>query len=172
MTAQIDPERERTVAAVCGLFCEACTLYIATKEDPERLKALAQRFGMPPEDMKCHGCRSDIRGPYCQTMCKMSPCAAEKGVDFCSECAEYPCGDLEEFQSLAPHRIELWDDLAFIKDNGYKAWLEEARKKYSCPECGVINSAYDLACRKCGREPGSEYARLHRQAIEEAMKNF
>ena len=32
---------DKTLAAVCGLYCEACSLYIATKEDPARLTALA-----------------------------------------------------------------------------------------------------------------------------------
>jgi len=32
------------MAAVCGLYCEACSWFIATTEDPERLKKLAQQF--------------------------------------------------------------------------------------------------------------------------------
>lgn len=35
---------DKTLAAVCGLYCEACTLFIATKEDPARLKGLARDF--------------------------------------------------------------------------------------------------------------------------------
>jgi hypothetical protein len=31
-------ETGKNLAAVCGLYCEACSLFIATKEDPERLK--------------------------------------------------------------------------------------------------------------------------------------
>lgn len=29
---------DKKSAAVCGLFCETCTLFIATREDPARLK--------------------------------------------------------------------------------------------------------------------------------------
>ena len=59
-------------AAVCGLFCEACTLYIATHEEPERLPALAARWGFPVERMHCDGCRSERRTPYCEA-CETIP---------------------------------------------------------------------------------------------------
>ncbi|MFX1347012.1 MAG: DUF3795 domain-containing protein, partial [Promethearchaeota archaeon] len=51
----------KTHAAVCGLFCPACTVFIATQEDPARLKLIANQFGITEEEMKCNGCRSDKR---------------------------------------------------------------------------------------------------------------
>jgi hypothetical protein len=44
-------------------------------------------------------------------------------------------------------------------------------ERYSCPRCRTINSAYDLACRKCGHEPGSEYVSRHRPEIERYLKD-
>jgi hypothetical protein len=164
-------ELDKKLAAVCGLYCEACTLFIATTEDPARLKALAERFQLSEEVMKCYGCRSAKRGPYCQT-CKMFACAAERGIDFCIECAEYPCSDLKQFQSERPHRIELWDDLERIRAIGYKHWLQEISENYTCPQCRSINSAYDLKCRKCGQEPSCGYVAKHKQAIEQVLKNL
>lgn len=164
-------ESDKKLAAVCGLYCEACTLYIATTEDPERLKVLAERFQLTEEEMKCCGCRAEKRGPYCLT-CKMFSCAAERGIDFCSECDEYPCKDLKQFQSERPHRIELWDDLERIRDIGHKNWLKEVRKNYSCSGCRTLNSAYDLKCRKCGQEPSCDYVARHRQSIEQALKKL
>jgi len=162
-------EADKTLAAVCGLYCEACTLYIATKEDPKRLKNLATLFKLPEEEVKCYGCRSANRGPYCK-ICKMYSCAAERGIDFCVECADYPCGDLKQFQSEMPHRIELWDALDQIKADGYEKWLKNARKNYSCRKCGTVNSAYDSTCRKCGEEPSCDYVAKHKQAIETFLK--
>ncbi|MDM8536319.1 DUF3795 domain-containing protein [Desulfobacterales bacterium HSG17] len=164
-------QEDKKLAAVCGLYCEACTLFIATKEDPERLKGLAARFQLSEEAVKCYGCRSDKRGPYCQK-CKMFTCAAEKGIDFCSECNDYPCNDLKQFQSERPHRIELWDDLERIKATGYQDWLKEIREHYTCSQCSTINSAYDLKCRKCDEEPGCGYVEKHKQAIEQVLKNM
>jgi hypothetical protein len=164
-------ESDKKLAAVCGLYCEACTLFIATKEDPARLKGLAERFKISEEAMKCYGCRSDKRGPYCE-ICKMFDCAAERGIDFCIECTEYPCNDLKQFQSERPHRIELWDDLGRIGEIGYKNWLQEINENYTCPQCRSINSAYDLRCRKCGEEPSCTYVAKHKQAIEQFLKSL
>ncbi|QTA78395.1 DUF3795 [Desulfonema limicola] len=162
---------DKNLAAVCGLYCEACTFFIATKEDPERLKRLAKQFQLSEDDVKCYGCRSDKRLPYCQE-CKMSACAAEKGIDFCSQCNDYPCYDLKQFQSKRPHRKELWDNLDRIKAIGYKQWLKEIKKHYTCPQCSTINSAYDLKCRKCGEKPSCGYVEKHKQAIEHGLANM
>lgn len=162
---------DKKFAAVCGLYCEACTLFIATREDPARLKGMATRFQVSEEAVKCYGCRSEKRGPYCEK-CKMFSCAAKRGIDFCVECSEYPCGDLKQFQSERPHRIELWDDLEQIKTTGYKHWLENIRKHYTCPQCWTINSAYDSKCRKCGKEPSCDYVTKHKHEIEQFFKNL
>lgn len=157
-------------AAVCGLYCGACTLFIATQEDPARLKALAVRFGVSEEAAKCYGCRSDKRFPHCET-CRMFACATERGIDFCSECDEYPCGHLKEFQAERPHRIELWDDLERIRDIGCELWLQKIRDHYTCPRCRTVNSAYDLKCRNCGEEPSCAYVARHGEAVERFLAN-
>lgn len=164
-------DEEKALAAVCGLYCGACTLFIATKEDPARLKKLSERFQLSEEVMKCYGCRSDKRGPYCQT-CKMFSCAADRGIEFCSECEDYPCNDLKQFQSERPHRIELWNDLKQIRDTGYKNWLKKIKDNYTCSKCHSINSAYDIKCRKCGGEPSCRYVAKHKDAIEQVLKSI
>ena len=163
-------EAEKKLAAVCGLYCEACSWLIATTEDPDRLKRLAAEAHFTEEESKCYGCRSNKRLPYCEK-CKMAACAAERGIDFCSECQEYPCDDLKTFQSAMPHRIELWANLERIKSIGYKQWLKEIRENYTCPKCQTINSTYDLKCRKCGEKPSCNYVAKHKQAIEQYLKN-
>ena len=163
-------EADKKLAAVCGLYCEACSWFIATTEDPERLKRMAAQMHFSVEESRCYGCRSDKRLSYCEK-CKMSACAARKGINFCSECEEYPCDDLKAFQSAMPHRIELWDNLERIRSAGYKQWLKEIRGNYTCPRCHTINSTYDLKCRKCGEEPSCDYVARHRQEIERFMNN-
>jgi len=163
-------EPDKNLAAVCGLYCEACSWFISTTEDPERLKRLAAQRNWSVEASKCYGCRSDKRLPYCET-CKMFSCAAERGIDFCGECEEYPCDDLKQFQSAMPHRIELWVNLNRIKSIGYRQWLQEVRENYMCPRCGTINSPYDLKCRKCGSEPSCNYVANHRGVIEQYLQD-
>jgi hypothetical protein len=163
-------EADKTMAAVCGVYCEACSWFISTTEDLERLKRLAAERNWSVEESKCYGCRSKKRLPYCGR-CKMAACAAERGIDFCGECADYPCHDLKVFQAAMPHRKELWVNLERIKSVGYKQWLKEIREHYSCPRCQTLNSTYDLKCRKCGEDPSCTYVAKHRQAIEQYLKN-
>ena len=151
-------------AAVCGLYCPGCTLYIGSTEEPERLARTAGRFNVSVEEARCYGCRSDVRSFYCQN-CEIVKCADGKGVEFCALCDEYPCQMLREFQAQLPHRAELFEDGERVREVGYDRWFEEVRARYTCPECSAINSAYDLACRKCGNEPGSHFAERHRERI-------
>ncbi len=160
---------DKRLAAVCGLFCPACHVFIGTKEDPARLAMMARRFQRPLEEMQCNGCRSEKRCFYCRDKCTMSRCAAAKGIEFCGECAEYPCKELKAFQAELPHRIELWKAQARIKEDGYEKWYVEMIEHYSCPKCGTLNSAYDIACRKCGTTPSCAYVGLHKDEIMRHM---
>ena len=160
---------DKRLAAVCGLFCPSCTVYIGAHEDPERLEGIARRVGQPVDKLKCNGCRSEKRSYYCENLCTMYKCAAEKGIDFCGQCAEYPCAQLKVFQAEMPHRIELWQAQERIKETGYEKWYTEMIENYSCPECGTINSAYDMACWKCGATPSCSYVSKHKDEIIQQM---
>ncbi len=168
MTIPVD----KNLAAVCGLFCPACTIYIGTKEDQQRLKAIASRIKRSTDEMQCHGCRTETRCFYCRDVCTMSKCAADKGVDFCGQCPEYPCDALRAFQEAMPHRIELWQSQERIKEAGYETWYEEMAERFSCPKCGTMNSTYDMKCRKCGEEPSCEYVRIHKDEIVRRSGNM
>lgn len=164
-------EIDKKLAAVCGLFCPACSLFIGTKEDPKRLQVLSQRMQRSVEELHCDGCRSERRCFYCESDCKMAQCAAAKGVDFCGACPEYPCQDLKAFQAERPHRIELWKSQERIKEVGYEKWVAEMIEHYSCSKCRTINSAYDLKCRRCGEAPSCGYVSRHQKEIEEFLAN-
>lgn len=162
---------DKKLAAVCGLFCPACSVFIGTKEDPARLNVIAQRVQRPVEELRCNGCRSEKRCFYCESKCIMAKCAAAKGVDFCGACADYPCKELKAFQAAMPHRIELWKSLERIKEVGYEKWYAEMIEHYSCPKCRTLNSAYDLKCRKCGEEPSCGYVTKHWKEIRQFLAN-
>jgi hypothetical protein len=160
---------DKQLVGVCGLFCPACTIFIGTREDPERLEMIAARVQKPTEELQCDGCRSGRRCFYCRERCKMAKCSSERGVDFCGECREYPCEDLKAFQTEMPHRMELCESQERIKEVGYEKWYTEMIEHFSCPKCHTLNSAYDLKCRNCGREPGCDYVRRHKLAIEQYL---
>lgn len=158
-------------AAYCGLYCESCSLYIGTNEEPQRLEHLAKRYGKSIDEMRCNGCRSDVLSFYC-TACQIKTCIREKGLDFCSECPDYPCGILTEFQVKMPHRAELFDSLEYVKVNGYACWCEKMKADYSCEKCGSINPVYDLTCRKCGHTPPNPFVQRNGSKIRETLSNL
>lgn len=164
-TAENAPASDKRLAAVCGLFCPSCTLFIGTNQNLAGLKATAKSLQRPVEELECHGCRSQKRCFYCQDNCKMAKCATEKGIDFCGECAEYPCAELEVFQAEMPHRIELWKSQARIKEVGYEKWYVDMIEHYSCPQCHALNSAYNMRCWKCGNTPSCNYVAEHQDEI-------
>ena len=166
MTTQKDSRPDKKLAAVCGLFCPACTLFIGTTEnEPQRLEAVAAVYKTEPDVWECHGCRSEKRSYFCKNECKMVDCAQEKGIDFCVECDEYPCDELRAFKEKRPHRIDLGENQERIKEVGYAQWYEEMVAHYACPQCGSTNSTYDLKCRTCGTEPSCAYVDRHKNEI-------
>ncbi len=164
-----DPGQVPATAAVCGLCCDVCSIFIATHEDPQRLALLAGRMGWTPDDAHCNGCRSDRLTPYCRD-CDLRACAQQRGHAFCSECADYPCAELQEFQLEKPHRAELYQSLERIADVGVHDWLLEAKERCTCHACDTLNSAYDLQCRNCGREPSCAFVDAHRTRIVAALR--
>jgi len=149
---------------VCGICCATCSVYIASTEEPDKLKWIAQRFNLTEEEVKCEGCRSEKRFHHCKD-CTFIACAEKEGVDFCSACSKYPCQELVDFQKQLPHRIELWQHHEEIQAKGWEQWFLESCERYSCPQCATINSAYDLACRRCGQKPASEFIARHGEVI-------
>jgi hypothetical protein len=153
-----------TTAAVCGLCCDVCSIFIGSHEDPKRLALFAARQEWSVEEAYCDGCRAERRTPYCRS-CDLFACAERRRHAFCGECEDFPCAELDEFRRERPHRAEIYESLDRIGDVGAEVWMSEARDRYSCPSCGTLNSAYDLRCRACGHEPGSAYVAAHREAI-------
>jgi hypothetical protein len=151
-------------AAVCGLFCPSCTVYIATNEDPSRRAGLAKILNTDEESLLCDGCRADRMSSFCKS-CSFRSCADKKGISFCSECEEYPCEKLVAFQAERPHRIDLWKSLDEVRHIGLDGWFAKMERDYTCEKCGTINSAYDTICWKCGGDPSCPYVARNRDTI-------
>jgi hypothetical protein len=168
-TEERSHEPDLKLAAVCGLLCPACVIYLAERERPKMRAEMAQALNIDEDKVRCDGCRAEVRYAYCEG-CHMYACAAERSIEFCGECEEYPCEELRAFQAKYPHRLELWESLDRIREVGYEAWYAEMLERYACSECGTLNSAYNLACRRCSAEPANEYVARHRAKIEAHLK--
>ena len=107
---------EKKSMSYCGLDCEVCDAFVATKTNDSQLKAqVAHRWSrlykkdIKPEDVCCRGCKSQgTQGIYCQSMCRIKPCCREKGIKTCAPCSEFPCKDIKEvfaFSKEAERRL-------------------------------------------------------------------
>ena len=103
----------------CGLDCEQCGAFIATRTNDNALRAKvaqewAAQYNAPikPEHINCTGCQSTgVKVYYCDQLCEIRKCAAKKDVDTCADCAEYPCSVLNEMLRMAPQAKAKLDGL-------------------------------------------------------------
>ena len=87
--------------AYCGLDCEKCDAFAATKNNDEELRKKTAKLWselngveITPEMINCEGCRADgKKTPYCESLCPIRQCALEKGRATCGKCGELmTCG--------------------------------------------------------------------------------
>jgi hypothetical protein len=130
---------EYSLDGYCGLYCGACPMFLETKAGSDQ--------------NRCQGCKSGIGSGWCLT-CNLKACARGKGLEFCYACADYPCENLEAFETSAdyPYHREVYDYMKTIEKEGKAAWLEKMRVRWSCPACGKEASWWDLSCGNCGAE--------------------
>ncbi len=111
----------------CGIFCGAC--------------------GAPD----CGGCLSDFIDESIE-QCKFRKCTAEKKIEFCCACDEYPCPELHKFMNDEwPHHWTMAPNLEFIAKNGKDVWLRAQRAEWTCGDCGAEIKWYQETC-PCGRK--------------------
>ena len=96
--------------AVCGLHCNECGAYIATRDNDDAKRAeTAQQWSelygaeIKPADVNCSGCTSEggVHFHYC-TVCEIRRCGLDRGVANCAHCEDYACEKLTEFFKMAP----------------------------------------------------------------------
>lgn len=103
------------ILSYCGLICQTCPIFTATKEEDlekqasmrlEIARQCREHYGMNygPEDITdCDGCRADSGRlfPACSS-CKIRSCARQRAVENCAYCAEYICDHLQAFFATDP----------------------------------------------------------------------
>ncbi|MBP5357496.1 MAG: DUF3795 domain-containing protein [Clostridia bacterium] len=91
--------------AICGLNCEKCDAYLATKNNDEKLREITAKkwselngVDIQPKDINCEGCRANgVKTVYCENLCEIRQCALSKGIQTCKECS-----NIKICQKLAP----------------------------------------------------------------------
>lgn len=135
----------------CGIYCGACSIaaYGRTGRADTFAECLAN---VPGEDLACGGCKSENIYAGCG-ICMLRRCARTKGVEHCTDCADYPCRMYIRWQKTAkilPHARDAASDLETIRRDGASHWLESQKRRWSCPHCGTPFSWYAQVCGNCG----------------------
>ncbi len=94
----------------CGLDCDQCGAFIATRnnDDALRIKVAGEwskQYNAPikPEHINCTGCQSaGIKTFYCDQLCEIRKCAMKRSVSTCAKCTEFSCSLVEEVLRNAP----------------------------------------------------------------------
>lgn len=96
--------------AYCGLDCEQCEAFIATKNNDDAMRtkvaadwAKAYHAPIRPEHINCTGCKAPgAKTYYCENLCEIRKCAKQRTVETCAECKEYSCDMLGRMFAVAP----------------------------------------------------------------------
>jgi hypothetical protein len=99
--------------AYCGLICDECPAFTATREnDLETLAKLGEAWSgddpaFAPEEMLCDGCLvADGRiFTWCRE-CELRNCAMERGVATCAHCPDYGCDKLQRVFAMPEIGLE------------------------------------------------------------------
>lgn len=140
----------------CGLYCGACVIYRAERDDQEWRRKVAEHFKCPAEKVRCNGCA--VLTPDCWGFeCKFLKCLNEKGYQFCYQCPEYEkrtCEMFEKFSKiyLAEDGVDLRRNLKMIKEGRVEEWLDYSEKFYSCKFCGQPVTTRAKKCYHCKKE--------------------
>ena len=149
-------------ASPCGLYCGVCAIYIAHRDNNQKLKEGLVRLyqggtagkGILPnseklttEDIRCNGCLSNDRFMHCQ-QCEIRECAQEKGYAGCHECDDFPCQHIEHFPMTVGKKVIL-RSVPYRRKFGTEKWIQDEEARYICPECGNKVFRGVIKCNQC-----------------------
>jgi hypothetical protein len=122
--------------APCGMNCGLCIGYLRLRKP-------------------CGGClgNKDINKPDGCKSCTVVSCEylANTKSGFCYECPKYPCRRLKALDNRynTKYGMSMFENLAFIKENGLKSFLKSEKEKWTCPNCGSGLSVHRDNCLIC-----------------------
>jgi hypothetical protein len=134
---------DEQLIAPCGMNCGVCSGYLALKND---VKSQGIRMAY------CAGCRP--RSKNCAFLKKRCNLLMYGRVQYCYECAEFPCRHLQHIDKRyrALFRMSMIENLEYIKRDGILKFLEKEAGKWRCPECGGVVCCHNGICFSCGVE--------------------
>ena len=155
---KINPE----FASPCGLYCGVCAIYIAHRDNNQKLKeglvrlyqggtagkgTLPNSENLTTKDIQCNGCLSDVRFMHCQ-QCEIRACNQAKGYAGCHECDDFPCQHIDKFSMTIGKKVIL-RAVPYRRNVGTEKWIHDEETRYVCPECGNRVFRGVIKCNNC-----------------------
>ncbi|MCW4009886.1 MAG: DUF3795 domain-containing protein [Candidatus Bathyarchaeota archaeon] len=146
------PENVELVAP-CGMNCALCSSYLAAKTD---VKSKGVKIPY------CIGCRP--RGKTCAFLKKRCQKLLNGEVNFCFECASFPCDNLKALDRgyRKRYRMSMIDNLKFIKESGMESFLASQRQVWKCDKCDGLICCHNGLCFNCDLEKLKEKKQKYR----------
>jgi hypothetical protein len=132
----------RELIAPCGMNCRLCSGYLAYS------KGIPKKRG---KIIHCAGCRP--RNKQCAYLMRNCSALREKKIDFCFECADFPCNRLMHTDERYKKNFNasLIENLYEIKSAGLDQFIKDQKEKYKCPKCGDVICIHNGKCYKCDK---------------------
>jgi len=133
--------------APCGMNCGICIAF----------------FGYTMKGGKrkhpCSSCR--LRDSRCAFIKKQCDKLATKQIEYCFECADFPCENLEKLDRRYRDKygMSMIENLRYIQTNGIRQFLKNEQDRWNCPTCGGVVCVHSKTCYTCNQtgNPKREY---------------
>jgi hypothetical protein len=121
--------------APCGINCRVCTGFLREKS-------------------KCPGCRRiTVDTSKYRLNCRIRNCEllVQTSSGFCYGCSGFPCQRFKQLDKRyrTRYKTSLIGNLEDIKIKGIPAFLEDEKKKWTCPTCNGFISIHRGYCTTC-----------------------
>lgn len=124
--------------APCGINCGTCIAFFGYTMSGKRRKH------------SCNGCWSRER--KCAFIKKKCKKLANKQLDYCFECNDFPCEVLEKLDSryVEKYGMSLVENLKHLQRKGIDEYLKHEEEGWKCPSCEGVICVHNKKCYTCG----------------------
>jgi len=151
-------EMKKNLIGRCGIYCGACEIYRAYKDNGKLLRAVAKKHNCLPGEVHCEGCRAVHIIGWARVEgwgkdCEILKCLHRRKLESCDHCLEIAqCGRwnalAEEYQPLG---VDLRANMKMCNDGRVEEWLKQQEERWRCQKCNrpIVASPEDLRCHWC-----------------------
>jgi hypothetical protein len=124
--------------APCGINCGTCVAFFGYTMSGKKRKH------------SCDGCWT--RKNPCAFIKKNCKKLANKKIDYCFECNDFPCNVLEklDYQYKEKYGMSLIENLKEIQRKGITEYLKYEEERWRCPSCEGVICVHNKKCYSCG----------------------